>query len=63
MRFLETTIKLRPAEWEPRYNLIPVTVSEIQTTRHTKATEKPAAETKKEDANPKAGANEPAKQE
>jgi hypothetical protein len=63
MRFLETTIKLRPAEWEPRYNLIPVTVSEIQTTRHAKAAEKPAAETKKEDANAKAGANEPAKQE
>ena len=48
MRFLETTIKLRPAEWEPRYNLIPVTVSEIQTTRHAKAAEKPAAENRKE---------------
>ena len=43
MRFLEPTIKLRPIDWEPRYNLIPVTVSEIQTVRHTQAPEKPAA--------------------
>jgi hypothetical protein len=63
MRFLETTIKLRPAEWEPRYNLIPVTVSEIQTSRHAKAAEKPAAEPKKDDAKAKAGADEAAKKE
>ena len=43
MRFLEPTIKLRPIDWEPRYNLIPVTVSEIQTVRHTQIPEKPAA--------------------
>ncbi len=43
MRFLEPTIKLRPIDWEPRYNLIPVTVSEIQTVRHTQTPEKPAA--------------------
>ena len=43
MRFLEPTIKLRPIDWEPRYNLIPVTVSEIQTVRHTQPPEKPAA--------------------
>ena len=43
MRFLEPTIKLRPIDWEPRYNLIPVAVSEIQTVRHTQAPEKPAA--------------------
>jgi pimeloyl-ACP methyl ester carboxylesterase len=42
IRFLETTIKLRPAEWEPRYNLAPVTVSEITTKSHTTAPEKPA---------------------
>jgi hypothetical protein len=63
MRFLETTIKLRPAEWEPRYNLIPVSVSEIQTTRHAKAPEKAAAEPKKEDPKAKAGVNEPAKKD
>ena len=43
MRFLEPTIKLRPIDWEPRYNLIPVTVSEIQTVRHTQTPVKPAA--------------------
>ena len=63
MRFLETTIKLRPAEWEPRYNLIPVTASEIQTSRHAKAPEKPAAEPKKEAPKAKADANEAAKKD
>jgi hypothetical protein len=43
MRFLEPTIKLRPVEWEPRYNLTPVTVSDILTVRHTKTPEKAAA--------------------
>jgi hypothetical protein len=42
-RFLEPTIKLRPVDWEPRYNLTPVTVSDIQTVQHTQATEKPAS--------------------
>jgi len=44
IRFLEPTIKLRPIDWEPRYNLTPVTVSESQTVRHTQTFEKPAAE-------------------
>jgi len=44
IRFLEPTIKLRPIDWEPRYNLTPVTVSESQTVRHTQTSEKPAAE-------------------
>lgn len=56
-RFLETTIKLRPAEWEPRYNLIPVTTTDILSVRHTKTQEKPAAEP------PKAKAKEKAKDE
>ena len=43
MRFLEPTIKLRPIDWEPRYNLTPVTVSEIQTVQNTQTPEKPAA--------------------
>jgi alpha-beta hydrolase superfamily lysophospholipase len=42
IRFLEPTIKLRPIDWEPRYNLTPVTVSEIQTVRHAQTPEKPA---------------------
>jgi dienelactone hydrolase len=49
--FLETTIKLRPAEWEPRYNLIPVTASDILSVRHTRTQEKPEGEKK---AQPKA---------
>ncbi|MGD0040541.1 MAG: alpha/beta hydrolase [Isosphaeraceae bacterium] len=43
MQFLEPTIKLRPIDWEPRYNLTPVAVSEIQTVRHAQTPEKPAA--------------------
>jgi pimeloyl-ACP methyl ester carboxylesterase len=43
IRFLEPTLKLRPIDWEPRYNLTPVTVSEIQTIRHTQTPEKPTA--------------------
>lgn len=41
LRFFEPAIKLRPIDWEPRYNLTPVTVSDIQTVAH--AAEKPAA--------------------
>jgi hypothetical protein len=41
VRFLDSTIKLRPTDWEPRYNLIPVTVSDILAVRHAKAPEKP----------------------
>jgi pimeloyl-ACP methyl ester carboxylesterase len=43
MRFLENTIKLRPVEWEPRYNLTPITVSDIVTVRPAKTPEKAAA--------------------
>ncbi|MDR3619567.1 MAG: alpha/beta hydrolase [Paludisphaera borealis] len=62
-RFLETNLKLRPSEWEPRYNQIPVAYSDIQTTRH-KAPLKPSdsqrdedkakAKAKADDAKPKA---------
>jgi pimeloyl-ACP methyl ester carboxylesterase len=48
LRFLEPAIKTRPTDWEPRYNLTPITVSEIQTVQHAQATEKSAA--KKEQA-------------
>jgi len=64
-RFLESTIKLRPTEWEPRYNLTPVTVSEILTVQHADSSEKPAmkkdqakakveAKAKNQEAEPKA---------
>ncbi len=60
VRFLEPTLKLRPIDWEPRYNLIPVAVSEIQTVRHTQTAEKPAAKKDQakaaEPAKPKAAA-------
>ena len=56
-RFLETTIKLRPVDWEPRYNLTPVLVSDISTVQHktpppaaAKKDEKADAEAKKEPA-------------
>jgi alpha-beta hydrolase superfamily lysophospholipase len=60
-RFLENTIKLRPVEWEPRYNLIPVTVSDVVTVRHTKGQEKPAA--KKDQAKDVGDAKAKAKEE
>ena len=56
MRFLESTIKLRPAEWEPRYNLTPITVSEIVTVRHNSSPEKSV--TKKDQAKAKAEAKD-----
>jgi alpha-beta hydrolase superfamily lysophospholipase len=42
-RFLEPAVKLRPRDWEPRYNLVPATVSDIQTVRHSQSTEKTPA--------------------
>jgi predicted esterase len=36
VRFLEGTVKLRASEWEPRYNLTPVTYSDIKVVRHVK---------------------------
>ncbi len=34
--FLETTLKNRPVEWEPEYNLTPVTFGDIQLVQNTK---------------------------
>ncbi len=36
-RYLETNAKLRLDEWEPRYNLLPSTISDITTARNAKA--------------------------
>ena len=55
-RFLESTIKLRPTEWEPRYNLTPVTVSEILTVRPADVLRKEKAAAKKDQAKAKAEA-------
>ena len=54
-KFLEGTIKLKAADWEPRYNLTPVTYSDIQVVRHIKP-EEPAK------AAPKEKAKEPEKE-
>lgn len=34
--FLDNTLKNRAVSWEPQYNLVPVTFSDIQTVRHAK---------------------------
>ena len=39
-KFLEGTVKLKATEWEPRYNLNPVTYTDIQVVRHTKPGDK-----------------------
>lgn len=52
-KFLETTVKLRATDWEPRYNLSPVAYSDIQVIRHAKkddATRKNDAAKEKDDA-------------
>jgi len=38
-RFLDTTLRGRALEWEPRLNLTPVTYSDIQTVAHTRPSE------------------------
>jgi hypothetical protein len=47
VRFFEGTIKYKSSEWEPRYNLSPVTYSDIEVVKHDKGRE---AEPKKEAA-------------
>ncbi len=59
--FLENTLKNRAVSWEPQYNLLPVTFTDIQTIRHAKpedALKKADADRKKaaEDAKPPAPA-------
>jgi pimeloyl-ACP methyl ester carboxylesterase len=56
-RFLESTVKLRAIDWEPRYNLTPVDYSDIKLVRHKRDsdTEK-AKDQEKEKADEKAKA-------
>jgi hypothetical protein len=51
-KFLEGTVKLKAADWEPRYNLTPVTYTDIQVVRHIKPEEpeKAAPKEKEKDA-------------
>ncbi len=55
LRFLETTLRGRAVDWEPQYNLMPVTFSEIQTVRNARTAETPKDQAKaQEAAQPKA---------
>jgi hypothetical protein len=51
--FLDTALRARPVDWEPQYNLIPVTFSDIRTVRNTKP-----GDTPKTQAQAKAGDRE-----
>jgi len=55
VRHLDSTLKLRPAEWEPRYNQFPIAVTDVQTVQR-RAPEQPKAEEaqKKAEDQPKA---------
>ena len=47
IHFLDNTLKNRAVAWEPQYNLLPVTFTDIQTIRHARpvdAAKKPAAD-------------------
>lgn len=49
VKFLDAEIKLRPNEWEPRYNQVPVNFSDIQTVRRQQPEDKKAQEKKAEE--------------
>ena len=58
--FLDTTLKNRAVAWEPQYNLLPITFSEIQTIRHARPGDVPKkpAPAAKDEKNAKAPAAE-----
>ena len=49
VKFLDAEIKLRPNEWEPRYNQVPIHYSDIQTVRRQQPEDKKAQEKKAEE--------------
>lgn len=59
-RFLESTVKLKATEWEPRYNLSPVSYGDISIVRHTKPDDKAKAKGKDEAPKSKDDAKEKA---
>ena len=61
LRHLDSTLKLRPSEWEPRYNEFPIAVTDVRTVQR-RSPEKPEAEEKAE-ADEKPNAEEKAKAE
>ncbi len=50
LRFLESNVKLKAAEWEPRYNLSPITYNDIEVIRHVKPADADKAKAKEKDA-------------
>ena len=46
-RFLETTLKNRPVEWEPKYNLTPVTFGDLQLVKNDKHAEHKKSDSRK----------------
>ena len=56
LHFLDTTLRGRAADWEPQYNLMPVTFSEIQTVRNTRTGDTAKDQAKAQNAEPKAEA-------
>ncbi len=46
LHFLETTLKNRPIEWEPLYNLTPVTFGDLQVVQGNKPADKPNTKAK-----------------
>jgi hypothetical protein len=49
--FLETTLKNRPVEWEPQYNLTPVTFGDPQVVQNTKPTDNPKEKARAKNTN------------
>ena len=48
--FLDTSLRGRAVDWEPQYNLLPVTFSDIQTIRHARPGDLPKDQPKAKDA-------------
>ncbi len=59
--FLESTLKNRPAEWEPKYNLTPVTFGDSQLLKNDRQAENTKSNAKNAPKNPEKKAEEPAK--
>ena len=49
VKFLEGTVRLKAVEWEPRYNLNPITYNDIQVVRHIKVDDKEKAKDAEKD--------------
>lgn len=60
IRHLDSTLKLRPGEWEPRYNQFPIAVTDVRTV-HRPAPEPPRAQEPEKKADEKPKADEPEK--